>query len=202
MPRGSCVPCPVPVAVVVHVSRCPIWRNWRGDRRFGSPAQAENYKPPTASTAVVTPSYVGGKLTRNAASEGAPSAGVKTLRLIRPGDRNLDTAQSLGLHRETAIDGKSVGARRLWMGFARMDPGVTCASHHHGNSESGVYLLRGECRFQFGEHLEQSIDARQGDFVYVPPFAIHQEVNLSSENPAEFIVVRDSSKNIVVPIRS
>ena len=86
------------------------------------------------------------------------------------------------------------------MGFARMDPGVTCASHHHGNSESGVYLLRGTCRFQFGENLEQSIDARQGDFVYVPPFAIHQEVNLSSKEPVEFIVVRDSPENIVAPV--
>jgi len=83
-----------------------------------------------------------------------------------------------------------------------MDPGVTCAPHHHENSESGVYLLRGTCRFQFGENLEQSIDARQGDFVYVPPFAIHQEVNLSSEEPAEFIVVRDSPENIVVPMGS
>ncbi len=139
-------------------------------------------------------------MTRISVSEGAPRGGTKTLRLIRPGERNLNTAQSPGLHRETAIDGKSVGARTLWMGFARMDPGVTCAPHHHGNSESGVYLLRGTCRFQFGENLEQSIDARQGDFVYVPPFAIHQEVNLSSEEPAEFVVVRDSPENIVAPV--
>src|SRR3970040_560371 len=139
-------------------------------------------------------------LTRTAASQGAPRGGTKTLRLIRPGERNLNTAQSLGLRRETDIDGKSVGARTLWMGFTRMDPGGTCAPHHHGNSESGGYLLRGPCQFQFGENLEQSIDARQGDFVYVPPFAIHQEVNLSSKEPVEFIVVRDSPEKIVAPV--
>ena len=88
------------------------------------------------------------------------------------------------------------------MGFARMDPGVTCAPHHHGNSESGVYLLRGTCRIRFGENLEQSIDARQGDFVYIPPFAIHEEVNLSSKEPVEFIVVRDPPENIVVSVGS
>ena len=88
------------------------------------------------------------------------------------------------------------------MGFARMNPGVTGAPHHHGDSESGVYLLRGRCRFQFGENMKGSIDARQGDFVYVPPFAIHREVNLSSEEPVEFVVVRDSTENIVVPIDS
>ncbi len=65
-----------------------------------------------------------------------------------------------------------------------------------------MYLLRGACRFRFGENLEQSIDAREGDFVYVPPFAVHQEINLSSEEPAQFIVVRDSPENIVVPVGS
>ncbi len=81
-----------------------------------------------------------------------------------------------------------------------MGPGVTCAAHHHGKSESGVYLLRGACRFSFGKNLSRSIDAREGDFVYVPPFAVHQEINLSSEDPAEFIVVRDSPENVVVPV--
>lgn len=65
-----------------------------------------------------------------------------------------------------------------------------------------MYLLRGACRFRFGEKLEQSIDAREGDFVYVPPFEVHQEINLSSEEPAEFIVARDSPENIVVPVGS
>lgn len=139
-------------------------------------------------------------MTRRASFGKAPGGGMKEVRLVRPSERNRDTAQSPGLHRETAIDRNSVGARTLWMGFARMDPATTCAPHHHGNAESGVYLLRGTCRFRFGENMEHSIDARQGDFVYVPPFAIHQEVNLAPEEPVEFIVVRDSPVNVVVPV--
>ena len=86
------------------------------------------------------------------------------------------------------------------MGFARMDPGVTTGPHHHGKSESGVYLLQGACRIRFGDNLRRSINAREGDFVYIPPFAVHQEINLSSEEPAEFVVVRGSPENIVVPV--
>lgn len=125
----------------------------------------------------------------------------KDLRLVRPSGRSLRTAQTPGLRRETAIDGELAGARNLWMGFVTMDPGVTCAPHHHGEAESGVYLLRGACRFRFGEGLKKSIDASQGDFVFVPPFAVHQEINLSPSEAAEFIVVRDSPGNIVVPAR-
>lgn len=127
-------------------------------------------------------------------------AGKREVRLIQPGDRDDNTAQTPGLRRETAIDGKLVGARNLWMGYARMDPGVSSAPHHHGRSESGVYLLRGTCRFRFGENLEKAIDAQRGDFLYIPPYAVHEEVNLSSEEPVEFVVVRGSSENIAVPV--
>ena len=134
------------------------------------------------------------------AKETSPDeAGPREVRLIRPGDRDKDTAQTPGLRRETAIDGELVGARNLWMGYARMDPEMTTAPHHHGRSESGVYLLRGACRFRYGENLEHSVNAQAGDFVYVPPYAVHEEANLSSEEAVEFIVVRDSAENIVVP---
>ena len=141
-------------------------------------------------------------MTRVAASKAGRRRRANGLRVVRLGDRNLGTAQTPGLRRETGIDARLVGAKNLWMGFVEMDPGAECGPHHHGKSESGVYLLRGPCRFRFGENLEQSIDAREGDFVYVPPSAVHQEVNLSSEEPAAFVVVRDSPENIVVPMGS
>ncbi|MFQ5553225.1 MAG: cupin domain-containing protein [Thermoplasmata archaeon] len=136
---------------------------------------------------------------KQAGSASPADAGKRDVRLIQPSDRDDNTAQTPGLRRETAIDGKLVGARNFWMGFARIDPGASSAPHHHGRSESGVYLLRGACRFRFGENLEQVVDAQKGDFVYVPPYAIHDEVNLSSEEPVEFVVVRGSSENIAVP---
>jgi len=38
--------------------------------------------------------------------------------------------------------------------------------------------------------------------VYVAPFAVHQEISLSSEERVEFIGVRDYPENIVVPVGS
>jgi len=127
--------------------------------------------------------------------------GPREVRLIRPQDRDRGTSQTPGLDRETAIDDRSVGARTLWMGFVRMGPGARSAPHHHGASESGIYVIRGALRLRFGTRLDRSVDAHAGDFIYVPPRAVHQETNLSPEDPVDQIVVRDSPQNIVVERR-
>lgn len=125
---------------------------------------------------------------------------AREIRLIRPQDRDRRTSQTPGLDRQTAIDDRMVGSRNLWMGFARLHPGRKVAPHHHGKSESGVYLLQGACHFAWGEDLEMAIDAHGGDFVYIPPYVVHTEQNLSFKEPVDFIVVRDAPKNIVVPV--
>lgn len=136
-------------------------------------------------------------MTKKAAGETPPG-----LRVVRPKDRDRGTAQTPGLERETAIDGKTVGARTLWIGFVRMSPGLTSGAHHHGDSETGIYMIRGSARFRFGEGLRETVEAHAGDFVFVPPHAIHQEINLSGTEPAEMVVVRDRQKNVVVPVDS
>src|SRR3990172_3465035 len=70
----------------------------------------------------------------------------------------------------------------------------------HGDSESGIYMIRGNARFRFGPGLKETLEVRSGDFVFVPPFAVHQEMNLSPSEPAEMIVVRDRPENVVVPV--
>ncbi|MGQ0796260.1 MAG: cupin domain-containing protein [Methanobacteriota archaeon] len=123
-----------------------------------------------------------------------------TLRRVRPEDRSRATAQTPGLERETAVDGPTVGARTLWMGFVRVAPGVASGVHHHGDSESGIYVIRGRLRFRFGARLGETFVAEAGDFIYVPPHAVHQETNLSPEEPAETVVVRDRQENVVVAV--
>lgn len=125
----------------------------------------------------------------------------KRVRVIRPEERDRRTAQTPGMTRETAIDGKMVGASNLWIGFVRTEPGLVSGAHHHGDSESGIYVIRGTLRFRFGDGLAESVEARAGDFVFVPPHAVHQEMNLSSTETAEAIVVRDRQENIVVPVK-
>lgn len=124
----------------------------------------------------------------------------RKVRVIRPGERDRGTAQTPGLERETAIDTKMVGAQTLWIGFVRMTPGLSSGVHHHGDSETGVYLLRGSLRLRFGEGLKETAEAHAGDFVYIPPHTIHQEINPSPSDPGEAIVVRDRQENIVVPV--
>lgn len=124
----------------------------------------------------------------------------RRVRVIRPGDRDRATAQTPGLERETAIDAKTVGARTLWIGHVRATPGMASGVHHHGDSETGVYVIRGILRFRFGNGLAETIEAHAGDFVYLPPHAVHQEMNPNPSEAAEAVVVRDRQENIVVPV--
>lgn len=131
-----------------------------------------------------------------------PSGGAteRRVRVVRPADRDRGTAQTPGLERETAIDTKTVSARTLWIGFVRTTPGLSSGVHHHGDSETGVYVIRGSLRLRFGEGRKETAEAHTGDFVYIPPHTIHQEINPSPSEPGEAIVVRDRQENIVVPV--
>jgi uncharacterized RmlC-like cupin family protein len=81
-----------------------------------------------------------------------------------------------------------------------MEPGMSSGVHHHGDSESGIYVIRGHARFRFGSELQEAFEAQAGDFVYVPPRVIHQEANLRPDEPVEMVVVRDRQENVVVEV--
>jgi len=104
---------------------------------------------------------------------------MRELIVIKPEQRSTETAQTPGLVRAAAISMETAGSTRIWMGYAMMPPG----------SISG--------RFYGGEHLEEVRDAGPGDFIFVPPWTIHQETNLSETEPVEMIVVRDSQETLV-----
>lgn len=120
------------------------------------------------------------------------------IRVVRAADLSDHTAQTPGMLRRTAIDGDSVGARSLWMGRVFTDPGMRSGAHHHGESESGIFVISGHLRMLFGEGLRETVDARAGDYIYVPANCVHVEMNVSDSEPADVIVVRDRG-NIVVP---
>jgi uncharacterized RmlC-like cupin family protein len=77
---------------------------------------------------------------------------------------------------------------------------VKSGAHHHGEIESAIYIISGRARFRYGEHLEHIIEANAGDFIYVPPYIVHQEINASEAEPVEMIVTRGSQENIVVNV--
>jgi uncharacterized RmlC-like cupin family protein len=97
--------------------------------------------------------------------------------------------------RSAAISGSTVGAQQLWMGRAVAPAGKVSAVHHHGGSETAIYVLRGRVSLFFGEGLRQRLDVQAGDFLFVPAWAIHAEGNLSGED-AEAIVTRSTPEPI------
>jgi uncharacterized RmlC-like cupin family protein len=124
------------------------------------------------------------------------SEALGSLHVIKPGDRASDVASGSML-REVAIARSTVGAAVLWMGYVELGPGLVSAVHHHGEAESGIYLISGSARFVAGEALDEVRDAKAGEFIWVPPFVPHVEINPSDTETTRAVVVRSMQENIV-----
>lgn len=122
---------------------------------------------------------------------------MATFRVVTAGERTSDTASG-AMVRETAISGDMTGADQMWFGYAEIAPGMVSAVHHHGGSESGIYVISGRARFCVGDDLEDVHDASTGDFVFVPPHLVHVELNLSDDEPVRMAVTRTTQEAIVV----
>lgn len=125
---------------------------------------------------------------------------MEQLRVVRGADLSGDTAQSDGMARRAALSGELVGARQLWMGETRVAPGTASQPHHHGNSETGIYVVSGTPRFAFrdaGGELVR-IETGPGDWVYVPPHVPHIEENPSTDDEAVVVIARTTQEAIVV----
>jgi uncharacterized RmlC-like cupin family protein len=125
---------------------------------------------------------------------------MSKVRIVRADELTEKTGQTPGMRRRTAIDASTAGARNLWVGFVTMEPGAASGAHHHGDSESVIYMIRGRARFPFGDRLQEVAEAGPGDFIYVPPHVVHQEINASDSEGIEMIVTRDSQENVVVNV--
>jgi uncharacterized RmlC-like cupin family protein len=126
-----------------------------------------------------------------------------TVRHIAGDALSADTAQSAGMRREEAISGTTVGSDRLWMGRTTVAPAAGSADHHHGESETAIYVVSGHPEFVFldgGE--ERRVRTSPGDYVYVPPFAPHREENPDPEQDAVVVIARTTQQAIVVNLPS
>ena len=97
-----------------------------------------------------------------------------------------------------AINFARVGAQKLWAGTVRIEPDARTGAHHHGALESVIYVIRGRARMRWGERLEFTAEAGPGDFIYVPPYVPHQEINASADETLECVLVRSDSEAVVV----
>ena len=118
---------------------------------------------------------------------------------VIPGDQlDPNTAQTPGMNRAAAINFARVGAEKLWAGTVTIHAGAKTGAHHHGELESVIYVLKGRARMRWGEALEFVAEAGPGDFIYVPPFVPHQEINASDDQPLECVLVRSGGEAVVV----
>ncbi len=120
------------------------------------------------------------------------------VRVIRGDQLDPNTAQTPGMERAAAIDAARVGAQRIWAGTVRIHPDAKTGAHHHGALESVIYVVRGRARLRWGERLEFVAEAGPGDFIYVPPFVPHQEINASPDQVLECVLVRSDNEAVVV----
>jgi uncharacterized RmlC-like cupin family protein len=118
---------------------------------------------------------------------------------IIPGDSlDQNTPQTSGMTRAAAINYARVGAQKIWAGTVRIEPNARTGPHHHGSLESVIYVVGGRARMRWGEHLEYTAEAGPGDFIYIPPYVPHQEINALPEEPLKCVIVRSDQEAVVV----
>ena len=120
------------------------------------------------------------------------------VRVIKSDQLDPNTAQTPGMNRAAAINYARVGAQKIWAGTVTIHPNAKTGAHHHGALESVIYVVRGRARMRWGERLEFVAEAEAGDFIYVPPYVPHQEINASTAEPLECVLVRSDSEAVVV----
>ena len=108
------------------------------------------------------------------------------------------TAQTPGSERWAAIAPRLGIETSLWGGLFEVKPGARTGIHHHGEQQTIAYVLSGICEIRWGARGEYAARAKEGDFIHVPAFLPHMEINPSDTAPFRWVVVRSTATPIVV----
>jgi uncharacterized RmlC-like cupin family protein len=135
--------------------------------------------------------------------DGPPAPGtvdwrLNGVRVIKGDQLDTNTAQTPGMNRAAAINKARVGAQKIWAGTVNIHANAKTGAHHHGALESVIYVVRGKARMRWGEKLEFVAEADAGDFIFVPPYVPHQEINASTDETLECVLVRSDNEAVVV----
>jgi uncharacterized RmlC-like cupin family protein len=123
---------------------------------------------------------------------------LDSVQVIHPADMDADTLQTPGSLRMSAISAGQGSGSSMWAGIFVVEPSAMTGIHHHGDQETVVYVLEGEALVRWGNRGEYSAMVRVGDFLRVPSWLPHQEINPSNEHPFRWVVVRSTPEPIVV----
>ena len=120
------------------------------------------------------------------------------VRIVRASDLDTNTPQTAGMSRAAAITHARAGAEKLWAGTVRIEPDAKTGAHHHGELETVLFVLEGKARMRWGDALEFVAEAEAGDFIFVPPFVPHQEINADPGRELVCVIVRSGGDAVVV----
>jgi uncharacterized RmlC-like cupin family protein len=129
------------------------------------------------------------------------AARAKEVRVVKPDQLDDKTPQTAGMRRLAAISQSRLGSEALWAGIMLAEPNTASSVHHHGSLETVVYVVAGVSKVRWGNRLEHEVDLETGDFVLIPPYVPHQEINPSSDKPTQWVVVRSGPESVVVNLR-
>src|SRR5512138_69957 len=122
------------------------------------------------------------------------------VRVVKGADLDTNTPQTPGMNRAAAINHARAGAEKLWAGTVTIHANAKTGAHHHGDLESIIYVVKGKARMRWGDNLEFTAEAGPGDFIYVPPYVPHQEINASDTEPLECVLVRSDNEAVAINI--
>lgn len=91
--------------------------------------------------------------------------------------------QTPGIRRRQAFAGED-----RWVGYVQTQPGEWSGWHHHGDTDTYMYVLEGGLEFEFGAARER-ISVGPGDFALMPAGVVHRE-RTAPGGPGEIVLVR------------
>jgi uncharacterized RmlC-like cupin family protein len=131
-------------------------------------------------------------------AESTPNWREQGIRIIKSDELDMNTSQTMGMSRAAAITNARTGAQKIWAGTVTVEPNAKTGAHHHGELESVIYVVKGRARMRWGETLEYVAEAGPGDFIFVPPYVPHQEINALEDEPLFCVLVRSDQEPVVV----
>ncbi|MDQ6621386.1 MAG: cupin domain-containing protein [Pseudomonadota bacterium] len=133
---------------------------------------------------------------------GASKWRLHGVRVVHANELDGNTPQTPGMNRAAAITAARAGAEKLWAGTVVIHAKARTGTHHHGPVESVIYVVSGRARMKWGDRLEFTAEAGPGDFIFVPPYVPHQEINASDTEPLSCVLVRSGQEPVVVNLET
>src|SRR5260370_40763680 len=103
----------------------------------------------------------------------------QSIRVRRPNQFDSATAQTPGSQRLAAVHPEAGIDSPMWGGVFCVEPAARTAIHHHGEQHTIADVLSGSSYVRWGEQGAFAATPHPGDFLYVPAWLPHQEINPS-----------------------